>query len=199
VAVSTGTQEARTDDDALVRACRAGDQAAWAALVGRYERLIYSIPRRSGLGPEATAEVFQQVFTILAEQIGQIEHTDRLAAWLVTTARRETWRVSQREGRARPFRPSQEGEESEEGKLPEDGPLPDEVVLLLEQRHAVRTALATLGEPCRQLLELLFYRADPPPYAEIAATLGVSTGSIGPTRARCLHKLRRYLDELGFG
>jgi len=106
VAVSTGTQEARTDDDALVRACRAGDQAAWAALVGRYERLIYSIPRRSGLGPEATAEVFQQVFTILAEQIGQIEHTDRLAAWLVTTARRETWRVSQREGRARPFRPS---------------------------------------------------------------------------------------------
>jgi hypothetical protein len=55
-----------------------------------------------------------------------------------------------------------------------------------------------LDERCRRLLTLLFYRPDPPPYAEVAARLGATPGSIGPTRARCLQKLRRRLAELGF-
>jgi len=70
----------------------------------------------------------------------------------------------------------------------------DEVVIELEEQHAVRRALATLDERCRTLLTLLFYSAEPPSYAAIAAKLGTREGSIGPTRARCLEKLRRLAD-----
>jgi DNA-directed RNA polymerase specialized sigma24 family protein len=55
-----------------------------------------------------------------------------------------------------------------------------------------------MDERCRNLLTLLYYRPDPPPYAEIATSLGTAEGSIGPTRARCLQKLRRLLADLGF-
>jgi len=82
--------------------------------------------------------------------------------------------------------------------LADDALLPDELILRLEAQNKVRTALATLDERCRRLLTLLFYRPDPAPYAEIAATLGIPEGSIGPFRARCLRKLRRILDDLGF-
>ena len=68
----------------------------------------------------------------------------------------------------------------------------------LEEQHKIRTAVAALEDRCRKLLTLLFYQPDPPPYAEIAVTIGVTAGSIGPTRARCLQKLRRLLDESGF-
>ncbi|MDB5076880.1 MAG: putative polymerase sigma factor, partial [Chloroflexi bacterium] len=81
-------------DGALLLACRQNDQAAWVALIARYQRLIYSIPRRAGLNPEQAADVFQQVFATLVEHLDQIEHPDRIGPWLVTTARRETWRVS---------------------------------------------------------------------------------------------------------
>jgi len=76
--------------------------------------------------------------------------------------------------------------------------LPESLMLRLEEQHQVRTAVAALDERCRKLLVLLFYRSDIPAYAEIAATLGMNEGSIGPTRARCLRKLRHLLDDLGF-
>jgi hypothetical protein len=66
--------------------------------------------------------------------------------------------------------------------------LPDEILLRLEKQHAVRTALAALDERCRCLLTLLFYSADPPSYPEVARTLDMAEGSVGPTRARCLPK-----------
>ncbi len=71
-------------------------------------------------------------------------------------------------------------------------------MLRLEEQQQVRAAVASLDERCRRLLILLFYRTDTAPYAEIAATLGMSEGSIGPTRARCLRKLRDLLDDLSF-
>ena len=81
---------------------------------------------------------------------------------------------------------------------PEDLPVPhgvDVLMLRLEQQHQVHLAVESLDERCRRLLQLLFYRADTPPYAAIAATLGMAEGAIGPTRARCLEKLRRRLEE----
>ena len=81
---------------------------------------------------------------------------------------------------------------------PDQALLPDEVVLQLEKQHAVRTAVGALDQRCNQLVTLLFYRAEPPAYSEIAASLGIAEGSIGPTRARCLQKLLRVLQESGF-
>jgi len=179
-------------DAALVHACRRGDQSAWEALVTRYQRLVYSIPRRSGLTEEMAEDVFQQVFAMLVARIDQIEEPERVGAWLATTARRESWRVSRQASASRPL-----GDDEDDGvaALPDEGLLPEEALLRLERQHTIRTAVDALDERCRKLLTLLYYRVEPPPYAEIAAQLGTSEGSIGPTRARCFQKLRRSLEE----
>src|SRR6185369_17971886 len=80
-------------DEALVLACRRGDETAWEALIERFQRLIYSIPRRAGLDEDAAADVFQNIFANLVERLDRIEQPDRIHAWLVTTAKRETWRA----------------------------------------------------------------------------------------------------------
>jgi len=183
-------------DEALVLACRRGDPAAWEALISRYRRLIYTIPRRAGLDDEHTADVFQHVWVTLLEHLDAIEQPARIGAWLVTTARRETGRLQRREHAIHVLGGSDAAGEADD---PLDAAaLPDEVVLRLEAQHTVRTAVARLDEHCRRMVMMLFYRPDPPPYAEIAAALGTNEGSIGPTRARCLQKLRRLLAQAGW-
>ncbi len=81
-------------------------------------------------------------------------------------------------------------------ETPDNAPLPDELLLEVEMQHQVRAAVSSLDQRCQQLLTLLFYCPDPPPYTEISARLGVPEGSIGPTRARCLRKLLRILNDL---
>jgi len=187
-----------SDDEALIRACRRGEAAAWEALIARYQRLVYAIPRRAGLNEEASGEVFQRVFAVLVEQLNRIEQPERIRAWLVTTARRETWRVGRGESLARLSEAGEDDATGEGRQLVSDAQLPDLEVQRLEEQHIVRTGVAALDERCRQLLTLLFYRPDTPSYTEVAAALGTSEGSIGPTRARCLEKLRRRLEQLGF-
>jgi len=185
-------------DEQLLAACRRGDEGAWEALVLRYQRLIYAIPRRAGLDEDAAAEIFQDVFTTLLESIETIEQPSRLQAWLVTTAKRKTWRMVGRAKALRPFA-SEAGEgEDEIYDLADEGLLPDEALTRLEEQHLVRAALGELGDRCRTLLRMLFYAAEAPPYSEIAAALGTSEGSIGPTRARCLKKLLEILKKKGF-
>lgn len=185
---------ADASDEALLLACRRNDQAAWEALIARYQRLIYNIPRRAGLDPQQAADVFQHVFATLVEHLHRIEHPDRIGAWLAITARRETWRVSR--GRIPAWTPIDgQDDASASVELADTGPLPDEVAVRQERRLQVRQALETVGDPCRTLLLLLFFRPKPPPYAQIAVALGTTEGSIGPTRARCLRKLGRLLDE----
>ncbi len=194
----TGADATRETDEQLVAACRAGDEGAWEALVKRYQRLIYAVPRRAGLDEDAAAEVFQEVFTTLLQNIETITQPSRLHAWLVTTARRKTWRVIRRARGARPFEGDREDAEDEMLTLPDEAPLADETLVELERQHLVRTALAEMDDRCRRLLTMLFYQAEQPSYAEIAAALGTSEGSIGPTRARCLKKLLGALRERGF-
>ena len=182
-------------DESLVLACRDGDAAAWSALVDRYQRLIYALARRAGLDEEQAADVFQRVFTLLFEALNKIEQPALVGAWLTTTTRHEAWRLSRRERAATKIY----GHRLEQASgLADDALLPEALVLRLEEQHKVRIAVAALDERCRQLLELLFYSSDAPAYAEIAATLGMSEGGIGPTRARCLEKLRRRLESQGF-
>jgi RNA polymerase sigma factor (sigma-70 family) len=182
-------------DEALMLACQKGDPAAWEALVERYQRLIYTIARRAGLDEEQSADVFQRVFTTLVEHLDRIDQPAQIGAWLVTTARHEAWRVSRREKSPSIFISIAEARMD---PMVDDGPLPDEELLRLEEQHKVRAAVAALDQRCRRLLFLLFYQPDPPSYTEIATLVGMSEGSIGPTRARCLQKLRRLLDEFGF-
>jgi RNA polymerase sigma factor (sigma-70 family) len=185
-------------DEQLLAGCRRGEEGAWEALVQRYQRLIYAIPRRAGLDEDAAAEIFQEVFTTLLESIESIEQPSRLQAWLVTTAKRKTWRTIGRAKALRPFASEEGAGEDEMYDLADEGLLPDEALTRLEEQHLVRAAVAELGERCRKLLQMLFYAAEPPPYSEIAAALGTSEGSIGPTRARCLKKLLDALKKKGF-
>ena len=182
-------------DSELLLGCRGGDESAWEALVNRYQRLIYAIPRRAGLNEDLAAEVFQEVFATLLEKLEEIEQPERLKAWLVTTARRKTWRLLNREKATRTLDDDDDAGADQLSRLPDNAPLPDEVLIQLEEQHTVRTAVSSLDERCRQLLTMLFYLAEPPPYSEIAARLGTTEGSIGPTRARCLQKLLRLLEK----
>ena len=182
-------------DEALVQACRHGDVAGWEALVDRYQWLIYAVARNAGLDHEQSTDVFQHVFATLVEHLNQIEQPARLGVWLIKTARHEAWRVRRRERLARTVSIDVPAPAD---LIADESFLPEALLLRLEEQHKVSTAVAALDERCRRLLTLLFYRADTPPYAEIAAELGMSEGSIGPTRARCLEKLRRLLDDLSF-
>lgn len=186
----------RRTDRELLSACRNGDESSWEALVDRYQRLIYTIPRRAGLNQDQASEVFQDVFVTLLQKIDDINDPDRLHAWLVTAARRKTWRLLSKE---RLWKGVEANDEDDgEGSLNlvvDENPLPDEVLLRLEEQHRVRTAVAELDERCQKLLTLLYYQNEPPSYAEIADAFGTSEGSIGPTRARCLKKLLRLLGD----
>src|ERR687888_1453931 len=83
-------------DEQLLSLCKAGDETAWKTLVERYQRLVYTVPRRAGLDEDQASEVFQEVFTVFFEKLHDIKHPDHLRAWFVTTARRKTWRVIER-------------------------------------------------------------------------------------------------------
>jgi RNA polymerase sigma factor (sigma-70 family) len=180
-----------TSDRALIQACRAGEEAAWRLLVRRYERLVYTVPRRAGLAAEEAAEVFQATFLRLYRHLDGVDDPSRIRAWLVTTARRETLRLL---GRNTP-ETSADAEAIE--NLVDGSPLPEELLGALQQQDRVRRAVARLDEKSRRFVELVFLQDDPPPYDDIARQLGIAVGSIGPTRARCLAKLRELLARDG--
>lgn len=179
----------------LVLDCRRGDQLAWEKLVRRYQRLIYTIPLRAGLDEDHAAEIFQDVFTTFFEKLNEIEEPEKLQAWLVTTARRKTLRVILKAQTLKRSTVNSHELMPEAVPIRDEAPLPDEQLSILEEQHRIRTALSLLDERCKKLLVMLFYQQEPPSYAEIAASLGIPEGSIGPTRARCLAKLLRLLKK----
>lgn len=183
-------------DAALVARCRSGDATAWSALVARYQRLVYAIALRAGLDEHAAADVFQTVFGRLIEHLGRIEDPRRLQAWIVTTAKREALLLLRRGQRTVSMTRDDEDEEAPEWDIADDAPLPETVLSDLQQLALVRNALDRLDERCRGLLLLLFADdEDRIAYDQIATRLGMPVGSIGPTRARCLDKLRRLTTD----
>lgn len=181
-------------DAELVRRCRLGDQAAWAALVGRYQRLVYAIVQRIGLDEHGAADVFQTVFARLLAHLPRIADPQRLQAWIVTTAKREALLQRQRARRTVSLTREDDADgEAPEWDLVDDAALPEQALDELQQLNRLRNGLARLDERCRDLLTLLFQADERPDYGAVGRALGMPVGSIGPTRARCLDKLRRLL------
>ncbi len=191
-------KDAWGDEDArLVARCRAGEAAAWRALVARYQRLVYTVVLRAGLDEHAAADVFQTVFQRLMAHLPRIAQPERLQAWVVTTAKREALRERERTRR----QVSMDGDDEAPGPidhLADDAPLAEEALSDLQQLHRLREGMERLDDRCRDLLLLTFRdEEDKVGYDEVSRRLGMPVGSIGPTRSRCLGKLRRLVEGDG--
>ena len=172
---------------ALVTRARDGDKQAWDALVERYAPLLWSICRRHRLGGADAADVGQSVWLHLVDQLDHLRDPAALPGWLATTTRRECGRILRGARGPDTARSAVDAE-----TVPDERAGTVEQDLLVAERHAaLREAFTHLPPDGQQLIALLI--ADPPvPYAEISARLGIPVGSIGPNRARCLDKMRRY-------
>ena len=171
----------------LVARARNGDKQAWDALVERFAPLIWSICRRHRLGETDAADISQSVWLRLVDQLDVIREPAALPGWLATTTRREALRVVRTAHGSQPVAYVLDVE-----NLPDElARTADQEVLEAERHAALRHAFGALDPFSRQLVSLLIQ--DPPvPYAEISDRLGIAVGSIGPSRGRCLEKLRRH-------
>jgi RNA polymerase sigma factor (sigma-70 family) len=171
---------------ALVRAAAEGDQAAWSALVERFSGLVWAVARAHRLSRADAADVSQTTWMRLVEHLGDIRQPERVGAWLSATARHECLRVIRKSGRAVPT------ELDDDHLADSDAEVEFELEARLDaaqHQEALWAAFERLPERGRALLRVLM--ADPAPsYAEAAAALGMPIGSLGPTRARCLERLR---------
>jgi RNA polymerase sigma factor (sigma-70 family) len=174
---------------ALVRGAAQGDQHSWDALVERFGALIWRVARGGGASHADAAEISQTTWLRLAEHLDRIEDPERLAAWLVTTTRRECLRQRRLRGR----------EVLIDDRHPERAATsaPVETRMLTEERDAVLwCCIEALPERSRTLLAMLL--TDPPTsYIEIADALEMPIGSIGPTRSRVLATLRQHVEAAG--
>lgn len=192
-AVSTrGPRPAPVRDDPvivdLVLRARAGDQRAWDEIVERFAPLVWGICMRHRLSPADADDVGQSLWLGLLEHLQTLREPAALPGWIATTTRRECLRLHE-EAKRRRVAVENQGGDDELGADPTAVPV-DEGLLVEELRAAVRAAFARLAPHCRRLLALLV--SDPPlSYVRIAEILDVPVGGLGPTRARCLDKLRR--------
>jgi RNA polymerase sigma factor (sigma-70 family) len=171
----------------LVARARDGDKRAWDALVERYAPLIWSICRKYRLGRADAEDVGQSVWLHLVDHLDKIREPAALPGWLATTARRECGRLVRAAHGPHAVIYALDAENMADEQVD----AAEQEVLAAERHAALREALTSLPTDCQRLVAML--TADPPaPYAEISATLAMPVGSIGPTRSRCLDRIRRY-------
>jgi RNA polymerase sigma factor (sigma-70 family) len=178
------------NDSELVSLCLKGDAQAWEALIMRYRRLIFSIPVRFSFTPADAADVFQAVCLKMIEHLHELKDETKVSSWLITTTTRQCIYV-----RSQRFRESSPEEELEEPVDPSDNL--ENIRVHTEAQQTVRESVDQLPERCRQLIELLYFDNRSPSYDEVSQILGMPVPSIGPTRARCLDKLRTVLRRRG--
>jgi RNA polymerase sigma factor (sigma-70 family) len=180
------------NDTRLVKECLAGNEAAWALLIDKYKALIYSIPVKYGLPPHDAADVFQATCTELLVRLPELLEPRALPKWLMQVAHHECYRFKRMQQRvvsrdAEPDLPE-----------PEIPAIAESMVQQTQEEQMLREAMIALTPQCRRLVELLFFETPARPYSEVAKELQLAVGSIGFTRQKCMDRLRRQLDELGF-
>ena len=195
---NSGTMAAKdlnqNEDRELVTRCLEGDHTAWKALIRRYQRLIYSIPIKARLSQEDAADIFQSVCLKLYEKLDSIRDSERISSWLITTTSRECWRIAARNRRDGVPPVIDDDNNSKLMEIPATGPLADEEREALERQQQVRQSVESLQDRCRELLTMLFYEKEELSYVDIARRMKMPVPSIGPTRARCLEKLKKLLE-----
>jgi RNA polymerase sigma factor (sigma-70 family) len=177
-------------DDELIMACRNGEAEAWEHILQKYERLVYSIPLYLGLPHEDASDVTQITFTALIKSLNDLQQETSLKAWLVTVARRHSWRLLKKRRQA-------ESSNVELDSIMEYatdlGMRATQNVETWEIIHWLDHGLSQLNERCQKLLRALYLESGEGSYEEISGQMSIPLGSIGPTRNRCLEQLRSIL------
>jgi RNA polymerase sigma factor (sigma-70 family) len=181
--MTISTNEAR----ALVLRAADGDRQAWDELVSAYAGLIWSIARSYRLSAAEAADVSQTTWLRLCENIGRLRDPSCVGAWLATTARRECLSLDTRR------RTVVLVDDLAELDVCEDDSHLDDRLIRQEQVAEVRRAMHELPGRTRTMLQLLM-QDEPPSYEELASSLQLPVGSIGPTRGRALRKLRHIME-----
>lgn len=185
-ALAGGVEQSEVGD--AVRQAARGDRSAWNALVESFSGMIWSVATGHRLGPVDAAEVVQTTWLRAVENLDRVRDPERFGGWLATTARRETLRLIRLRGRE-----PAGGDDVRLDRPDPNAPTPEDRTLDRDRDRRLWAAFDRLDERCRRLLALMVVVSSP--YAEIAAALDMPIGSIGPTRARCLDKLRRVLAD----
>jgi RNA polymerase sigma factor (sigma-70 family) len=180
-----------SSDAHLVKECLAGSEEAWSLLIEKYKSLIYSIPIKYGLPAHEAADIFQATCMELLTRLPELREPRALPKWLMQVAHHQCFRRKQQEGRL-------VSRDSEDLPVPETPAMAESLVQQTEEEQMLRQAITALSPQCRRMVELLFFETPARPYAEVAAELGLAPGSIGFIRQKCIQRLRRRLDELGF-
>ena len=188
--------EARTpsSDDRLIALCLKGDQQAWADLVDKYKNLIYSIPIKLGMYDDA-ADIFQSVCLDLLSDLPRLRQPKALPKWLMQVCYHKCLDYRTRAKKQVPL------EDENADSLPADhksSVLPEEMMAQLQREQMVRVVMSSLPPRCERMVRMLFFETPPRPYEIIAKELGIATGSIGFIRGRCLSRLRKQLEKMGF-
>lgn len=180
------------DDTRLVKECLAGNEQAWSLLIEKYKALIYSIPVKYGLPPHEAADVFQSTCMELLSRMAELREPRALPKWLMQVAHHQCYRWKRQQQRV-------VSRDAEPGlPEPETPAVAESLVQQTQQEQILREAMSTLSPQCRRLVELLFFETPARPYTEVAKELGLAVGSIGFTRQKCMDRLRKQLDNLGF-
>jgi RNA polymerase sigma factor (sigma-70 family) len=169
---------------------RAGESDALDDLVRLLSPMLWQVVRASGLDRTTAEDIVQTTWLTLVRSGESISEPRAVAGWLCTSARREAWRVAKQSTRQQPVE-----DESIARRLP-DEPAPENQVVLDDDNARLWACLGRLDTRCQRLLRIVAAEARPD-YTAIAAELGMPVGSIGPTRGRCLDKLRRELAQEG--
>lgn len=173
----------------LVSGCAAGDQSCWDEMMLRYGRLVYGVARRYRLTTAECDDVAQATWMRLVQRLTTLRNPDSVGDWLATVARNESLRILTRERRAVPMsEPIQLMVASSEGN-------PEQVVLERSEFAVIRVALEQLSARDQQVLRLVL-RDPAPTYQQISEETGIPVPSVGPTRTRCLRKLRAAIAAL---
>ncbi len=177
-----------TEVEELVIGARGGDEAAWTKLVQEFEDLVWRVARSYQLSDADAMDACQSTWLKVATKLDTLNDPKRFAGWISTIADRESVNVIRRRNREQP---REDPEQLTRERSVDDT---DEGLLVGELRGRVRRAFLALSIECRNLLSLL--TMDPPPsYATVSVQLDMPVGSIGPTRQRCLTKLRALLQQ----
>jgi RNA polymerase sigma factor (sigma-70 family) len=184
-AASAGLPDRSTHIAGLLDEARSGSNGALDQIYLELTPMLWHVARATGLGGDAE-DVVQTVWASLVDHLDGIRSSSALIAWLVVSTRREAWRVRAIARRQSP------ADQEWLSALPDDAPGSEEQAIINDQRRALWKAIGQLSPRCQELLRIVAF-VPRPNYQAVAAELGMPIGSVGPTRCRCLAKLRALL------